>query len=111
MDTPFSQERPQDDHAATGRLRLPRNADWDDDVYALGAVAIAKISISEKPGWLDDGLYLCDIPEWGGSFSDEIKVRTKRGAARKEPIGCMRYPQDWGKYVKRMKITELPAKE
>ena len=40
MDTPFSQDRPQDDHAATGRLHLPRKlmADCDDDVYALGPV-------------------------------------------------------------------------
>ena len=193
MDMPFSQERPQDDHAVTGKLHLPRKlmADWDDDVYALGPTegdccvpvivsgdrllvspsqvptvgdfvvlwplkgkpsvkrlslgffpkfapgseaqscvaveqtnpprsfwingdklravhrVIAVISISEKPGWQDDGLYICDIPDWGGDFTDDIKVRTKRGAARKEPVGRMRYPQEWGKYVRRMKITDL----
>ena len=193
MDMQFSQERPQDDHAVTGKLHLPRElmADCDDDVYALGPTVgdccapeiasggrllvspsqvptvgdfvilwplkgspsvkrlalgffpkfapgsevqscvaveqtnppgsfwidgdklravhrvIAAILISEKPGWLDDGLYICDIPDWGGGFTDEIKVRTKRGAMRKEPIGRMRYPQEWGKYVRRMKITEL----
>ncbi len=40
MDTPFFQDRPQDEHPSTGRLCLPRNftAELDDDVYALGAV-------------------------------------------------------------------------
>ena len=77
------------------------------DLIRAAHKVIAKIRIAEKPGWQDDGWYLCDLPDFGGRYLDEIRVRTKRGAVRKEPRGTIRYSQESGKHMHRFKFVDL----
>ena len=60
-----------------------------DKVRAVHKV-IGTIIESAEPGWREDGLYSYD---WGDGLRalDWIKVKTKKGALRKEPRGAFRY--------------------
>ena len=76
-----------------------------DKVSAVHKV-VAQISTSAAAGWQDDGLYAYD---WGkGDRSiDWIKVRTKKGALRKEPLGTIRYNQECGENVRKVDLRSF----
>ena len=69
----------------------PKRTYWMpmDKVRAVHKV-IGTIIESAEPGWREDGLYSYD---WGDGLRalDWIKVKTKKGALRKEPRGAFRY--------------------
>ena len=66
-----------------------------DKVRAVHKV-IGTLTESAEPGWRGDGLYSVEFYR-GFRALDWIKVRTKKGALRKEPLGVCRYGSESGK--------------
>ncbi len=66
-----------------------------DKVRAVHKV-IGTLKESADPGWREDGLYSVEFDR-GFRAVDWIKVRTKKGALRKEPLGLCRYGSESGK--------------
>ena len=73
-----------------------------DKVRAVHKV-IGTFTESAEPGWREDGLYSC---EFGSGFRavDLIKVKTKKGKLRKEPLGVCRYDGQDGKQVRQVAL-------
>ena len=73
-----------------------------DKVRAVHRV-IGTLTESAEPGWQEDGLYSYD---WGdsGRVVDWIKVKTKKGTLRKEPLGVCRHDGQDGSRVRQVAI-------
>ena len=59
------------------------------------------LHMSPEPGWQDDGLYLVTFSD-GQAMLDNIKVRTKKGKIRVEPIGGARYSRNDAQLVRKV---------
>ena len=58
------------------------------------------LDVSPESGWQDDGLYVVQYDERPRTFAlDNIKVRTKKGEIRAEPLGVVRYDREHSKWV------------
>ena len=58
------------------------------------------LDVSPESGWQDDGLYVVQYDERPRTFAlDNIKVRTKKGEIRVEPLGIVRYDREHSKRV------------
>ena len=74
-----------------------------DKVQAVHKV-IGTLRESAEPGWREDGLYSCELDK-GSRLIDWIKVKTKKGTLRKEPLGsACRYDSQDGKQVRQVTI-------
>lgn len=68
------------------------------------------LDVSPKSGWQDDGLYLVQIDDRRGSLVlDNIKVRTKKGEIRFEPVGIMRYSREGSTRVWKVRFLAWEA--
>lgn len=79
-----------------------------DKVRAVHKV-IGVLKESAEPGWREDGLYSYD---WGSGARvvDWIKVRTKKGALRKEPLGSVcRFDGGDGKLARQVTLRLFEA--
>ena len=88
----------------------PQRSFWlpMDKVRAVHKV-IGVLKESAEPGWREDGLY---SHVWENDFRavDWIKVRTKKGALRKEPLGGVcRYDGQDGKLVRQVTLRLFEA--
>ena len=59
------------------------------------------LHMSPEPGWQDDGLYLVTFSD-GTAFLDDIKVKTKKGEIRVEPIGIVRHHRKYAQCVRKV---------
>ncbi len=58
------------------------------------------LEVSPESGWQDDGLYIFQYDDRRGTLVlDNIKVRTKKGEIRVEPLGIVRYCREDSKRV------------
>jgi hypothetical protein len=73
-----------------------------DKVRAVHKV-IGTLKESAEPGWREDGLYSCQFGK-GVRAVDWIKVRTKKGTVRKEPLGVCRYDGKDGSRVRQVTL-------
>ncbi len=73
-----------------------------DRVRAVHKV-IGVLKESAEPGWREDGLYSVEFDR-GVRVVDRIKVRTKKGALRKEPLGLCRYNSETDKRAREITL-------
>ncbi len=73
-----------------------------DKVRAVHRV-IGTLKESAELGWREDGLYSVEFDR-GFRAVDWIKVRTKKGALRKEPLGLCRYGSESGKQARQVTL-------
>ena len=73
-----------------------------DKVRAVHKV-IGTFTESAEPGWREDGLYSCQFGK-GVRAVDCIKVKTKKGTLRKEPLGVCRYDGKDGSRVRQVTL-------
>ena len=69
------------------------------------------LDVSPKSGWQNDGLYLVQYDGRQETLVlDNIKVRTKKGEIRAEPLGLTRYCREDSKRVWKTRFLDAEAR-
>ncbi len=69
------------------------------------------LDVSPESGWQDDGLYIVQFDDRQETLVlDNIKVRTKKGEIRAEPLGLTRYCRENSKRVWKVRFLAGKAR-